>query len=75
MENKKASILSATPKYRAPIPRMHTWSTSTPAINSVLQESTNQYRPDSGYETPKTYRPIPNFGLQVSSDRDSTVVP
>ncbi|KAI9745427.1 MAG: hypothetical protein M1818_000961 [Claussenomyces sp. TS43310] len=60
-EIKKHVQLSTTPKYRAPVPRMHTWSTGMPAVNYASQETLDQWKQDGGYETPTTHKSIPNF--------------
>ena len=55
-------LLATTPKYRAPVPRMRLWPTSTASSTMADWEP-------AGYATPTSRRAVPNFGQPVLDPR------
>jgi hypothetical protein len=49
--------LSATPAFRAPIPRMHLW----PTVSTSDSTANRDWEEDTVYSTPTMRRQVPNF--------------
>lgn len=63
--------LAATPIYRPPIPRMHSWSTDPYVADFTALPADSPWILSSAYETPTMKRHIPNF-TQVESPAPSS---
>jgi hypothetical protein len=61
--------VAATPLYRAPVPRMHLWPTTT---NTCVSTAVSDWEQSTEYATPTARRVIPNFACQETPAGDPT---
>jgi hypothetical protein len=66
--------LAATPIYRPPIPRMHSWSTDPYVADFTAPPANSPWTLNSAYETPTMRRNIPNF-TRMESPAPSSAEP